>query len=158
MSARSMRARRLGPVAAGLAVLALGVGVATAAARSHEAYTVSATLAAKNEVPRPTGVPARARGAFTGTLTTGAKATLRWKLTFSGLSGAATQAHVHMGRPGTSGNVVIPLCGPCRSGASGTARITSSVADAIESGKSYVNVHTAKNGAGEIRGQIAARG
>jgi hypothetical protein len=34
--------------------------------------------------------------------------------------------------------------------------VSQSVLDALESGRTYVNVHTRKNAAGEIRGQIAA--
>ena len=52
--------------------------------------------------------------------------------------------------------VIVPLCAPCRSGARGRATVDGSVLDALESGRSYVNVHTKKNPAGEIRGQIAA--
>ena len=57
-----------------------------------------------------------------------------------------------------AGPVVVPLCGPCRNGQVGKATITAATISAIESGKAYVNVHTAKNAAGEIRGQIAAKG
>jgi hypothetical protein len=146
--------RRAAPVAAGLALLGAGAG---ALAASAESYGVKATLRAGQEVPKPTGVPRSATGSFTGTLKTGAKPTLSWKLTFKGLSGAAAQAHVHLGKKGVSGSVAIPLCGPCRSGVKGTAKITRKVADAIESGGAYVNVHTARNPAGEIRGQIAVK-
>jgi hypothetical protein len=52
--------------------------------------------------------------------------------------------------------VIVPLCSPCRSGARGRATVDASVLDSLESGRSYVNVHTKKNAAGEIRGQIAA--
>ena len=37
----------------------------------------------------------------------------------------------------------------------GKAKITPAIETALETGKAYVNVHTAKNGGGEIRGQIA---
>lgn len=60
---------------------------------------------------------------------------------FSGLTGPAVQAHIHVGKPGVSGNVLVPLCEPCVSGKTTTYR-----------------VHTAKNPAGEIRGQIKVTG
>ena len=49
--------------------------------------------------------------------------------------------------------MIVPLCGPCKSGATGTATISKAVIAALESGGAYTNVHTAKNAAGEIRGQ-----
>jgi hypothetical protein len=79
---------------------------------------------------------------------------MTWKLTFAHLSGKAVQAHVHLGRPGKAGNVLVALCAPCRSGQTGKAKITHDVEDALERGKTYVNVHTPKNLAGEIRGQL----
>jgi hypothetical protein len=52
--------------------------------------------------------------------------------------------------------VAVPLCGPCRNGQRGTANLTAATLAALETGRAYVNVHTAKNAAGEIRGQIRA--
>ncbi|MEW6583956.1 MAG: CHRD domain-containing protein [Actinomycetota bacterium] len=151
------RVRSLGralPVVAGAATLALGAGVAAAGTGTH---AVTGKLTAAQEVPKPTGVARTAGGSFTATLRRGTRTTLTWKLTFTGLSGRALQAHVHLGRRGVAGPVAIALCGPCRSGATGTARITRQVADAIENGRAYVNVHTARNAAGEIRGQLAVK-
>ena len=81
---------------------------------------------------------------------------LTWRLTFRKLSGRAIAAHVHTGRPGKAGNVIVPLCGPCRSGQRGTATLTHAQLRAIRRGATYVNVHTARNAAGEIRGQLKA--
>jgi hypothetical protein len=67
----------------------------------------------------------------------------------------ATAAHIHMGAMGKAGNVLIPLCGPCRSGAHGKATFTRAMKRALAHHKLYVNVHTAKNPNGEIRGQLA---
>jgi hypothetical protein len=83
---------------------------------------------------------------------------LKWKLTFSKLSGAATAAHIHKGKAGVAGPVVVPLCGPCRSGQTGKATISKSVVSALEAGNAYVNVHTTKNANGEIRGQVKVSG
>jgi Cu/Zn superoxide dismutase len=135
------------------ALVVAGAGVARTQATS---VRVAATLAAANETPTPKGNVAAAQGAFSGTLTKSATgAALSWKLEFSGLSANASAAHIHTGAPGKAGPVVVPLCAPCSSGASGTATITPAVLDAIQSGGAYVNVHTSTNPAGEIRGQLA---
>ena len=81
---------------------------------------------------------------------------LAWRLTFSGLSGPATAAHVHLGIQGHAGAVAIPLCGPCSSPNRGVASVTPAQATALLHAGSYVNVHSAQNPGGEIRGQIAS--
>jgi CHRD domain len=93
----------------------------------------------------------RASGRLTATLN-GSK--LAWKLTFEHLTGKATAAHIHIAKRGKAGPVAIPLCGPCTSGMSRTSVVTSAQVNARKKGDAYVNVHTVKNAAGEIRGQI----
>ena len=80
---------------------------------------------------------------------------LSWRLTYSRLTGKALAAHIHLGKPGVAGPVAVPLCGPCVSGVHKTSKLTLRVKAALMSGRAYVNVHTAKNPAGEIRGQVA---
>ena len=92
------------------------------------------------------------KGTFTGTITGGK---LKFTLKFSHLTGAASAAHIHMGAKGVSGPVIVPLCGPCKTTVTGTVTINATVLSAIKKGKAYVNVHTAKYPAGEIRGQLA---
>src|SRR6266540_6942361 len=140
--------------AAMLAALVLSVGAA--ASRHAASFNLVANLKARNEVPKPAGVPASAVGLFTAKAAEqsngGAKIT--WRLTFSHLTGAATASHIHIGKVGVAGPVAVPLCGPCKSGAKGTAMAPAAQWKAIESGGAYANVHTAKNPNGEIRGQI----
>jgi hypothetical protein len=140
--------------AAAVAALVLS-GIALAAAQG-ESYGVSASLKARSEVPRPTGVPAGATGRFTGTAVELAndKARVTWKLTFSHLSGPAIAAHIHIGKVRTAGPVVLALCGPCKSGQKGKGTLTHAQFAKLEAGAGYVNVHTTKNAGGEIRGQI----
>jgi CHRD domain len=133
-------------VAASLAVVALAFGAGATT------ISVGAKLNAKQEVPAQVVKDAKAKGRFTGKLV-GRK--LTWKLTFSGLTGAATAAHIHMGAVGKAGNVLIPLCGPCKSGVHGKKTISRALKKALMHHKLYVNVHTAKNPNGEIRGQLA---
>ena len=139
-----------------LVVLALTAALAAgglAAVRKEGVYKLSAKLTAAREVPKPKGVPSGATGTFTGTLR-GKKLTFR--LTFAHLSGKATAAHIHKGKAGKSGPVLVALCGPCKSPVVKTVTVTSNQRDAIEHGATYVNVHTTKNAGGEIRGQIKA--
>ncbi len=110
-----------------------------------------AVLNAAQEVPKQVVKAPAAAGTFTGTLT-GKK--LSWSLAFRKLTGKATAAHIHLGKPGKAGPVAVPLCGPCSSGAKGTATLTAAQVKAILGGGTYVNVHTAKNPAGEIRGPL----
>jgi hypothetical protein len=125
-------------------------GVAGAASMSTQ---VSAKLTAKAEIPVQVVKNTKGTGSFTGTLN-GRK--LVWKLTFGKLTGPALAAHIHMGKAGKAGNVVVPLCAgtKCKSGVHGTATLTPAVLKAVKNGGAYVNVHTAKNPNGEIRGQI----
>ena len=137
-----------------VALGALGL-VAGALARSNGSYSFKATLTRGAEVPKPAGAPATAGGTFVAkSVEAGSKITIKWTLKFHGLSGKATAAHIHMGKKGVAGAVVVPLCGPCKATSSGSAKITSKVENALEQGKAYVNVHTTKNPAGEIRGQV----
>jgi hypothetical protein len=116
---------------------------------------VKTTLRAAQERPKPKGKLARAKGTFTATVSrSGTTGVITWRLTFSKLSGRAIAAHIHSGARGKAGPVIVPLCAPCRSGAHGRATVDASVLDALESGRTYVNVHTKNNPAGEIRGQI----
>jgi hypothetical protein len=119
--------------------------------------SVKTTLRAAQERPKPKGKLARAKGTFTATVSrSGTTGVITWRLTFSKLSGRAIAAHIHSGARGKAGPVLVPLCAPCRSGANGRATVNASVLNALESGGTYVNVHTRKNPAGEIRGQIPA--
>jgi hypothetical protein len=118
---------------------------------------ITTTLNSRQERPRPTGNVRRATGTFTATVTkSGTSGTIAWRLRFSNLTGRAAAAHIHIGQRGRAGPVAVALCGPCRNGARGTANLTAAVLRALETGRAYVNVHTPRNAAGEIRGQIRA--
>jgi CHRD domain len=148
---------RVPGVAIGVLGFAIAVTAATAGTSSHATeLRLTTALTAAQEVPAPSGDVSGARGTFTATVTkSGAGGTLDWELTFSGLSGPANAAHIHTGVRGQAGPVSVPLCGPCSSGATGNATISSTVLQAIQNGGAYANVHTARNAPGEIRGQIS---
>jgi hypothetical protein len=119
--------------------------------------SITTSLNARQERPKPKGNVRRATGTFTATVTkSGTTGSIAWRLRFSGLTGRALAAHIHIGQRGNAGPVAVPLCGPCRNGARGTANVTAVGLAALEKGRAYVNVHTKKNPAGEIRGQIRA--
>ena len=121
-------------------------------------YKINTTMNTKLEVPRPKGTTS-GTGTFKATLkvVSATKASLTWKLSFAHLTGPALAAHVHLGAPGKAGKVVVPLCGPCRSGRGGTKSVTAVAAAAMIAGKAYVNVHTKANPNGEIRGTVKAK-
>jgi hypothetical protein len=139
-------------LALGLVVCAaVGVYATLAGASSSRNDRFSASLNRGQEVPSPKGVSALASGRFTATLS-GKK--LTWTLTFKRLTGKAVAAHIHLGAKRKAGPVSVALCGPCKSGMSGSAVLTNAQINAMKKGDAYVNVHTPKNPAGEIRGQI----
>lgn len=133
------------------AVAALSVASLASSQTTAKTMKLSASLNIGQEVPHPKGVSAGASGHFDGTLV---GTTLKWTLTFAHLSGPASAAHIHLGVRGKSGPVAVSLCGPCKSPVSGTATVTGAQIKSMTSGGAYVNVHTAKNPNGEIRGQI----
>ena len=136
-----------------VAVVASG-GTAT---KNQRATSFSASLTAKAEVPRPRVGNRRPTGTFTGQLALrGDREVLEWKLTYRRLTGKATGAHIHYGRPGKVGRIAMSLCSRCGRGSVTGFTLTSSrrALTAIRAGNAYVNVHTRRNPKGEIRGRI----
>ncbi len=86
---------------------------------------------------------------------------LTFNITYSGLSGAATLAHIHGPAPAsTTAGVLIDLQ-PFNGGAFGASGslageviLTATQKQHLLSGNTYVNIHTSANGDGEVRGQI----
>src|SRR5215204_4800699 len=76
----------------------------------------------------------------------------------AGLSGAITGAHIHEGLPGVAGPIVVNLMpflsGNKIMGIITGADLTQTTIAKYLNGQYYVNVHTAANPNGEIRGQI----
>ncbi len=159
--------------------LVLPLAVVTSAAPGQAAgqgTTLTAQLRGSEQVP---AVQTAGTGQFQGTIV-GNKA-ITYRLTFAGLSSRVTMAHIHLGKRGANGGVIVWLCGgggkPSCPATGGSVRGTITAADvialsgaqpaqrvqrgdlpgmirAILSDDTYVNVHTTKYPDGEIRGQI----
>jgi hypothetical protein len=83
---------------------------------------------------------------------------LRWKLSYSGLSGPATAGHFHGPAPvGANAGVVLPFPGQMSSPMEGSATLTAAQVADLMAGRWYANIHTAANPGGEIRGQMTMR-
>jgi hypothetical protein len=108
-----------------------------------------ADLSATQEVP-PTD--SKGKGSLTATFDTDSKK-LTWKGSYSDLSGPATAAHFHTGEKGKNGGIAVPIA-PATSPLEGSATLNDQQVADLMGGKWYVNVHTAANKAGEIRGQM----
>lgn len=131
------------------AVTALLLATSASAAVVH--YT--ATLKGASETPPTTS---KGTGSAKVTLDT-TKKTLDWTVSYSGLSGAPTMAHFHGPAPvGKAAGVAIPLTPPLASPIKGSSAITDSQIGDLKAGRWYVNIHTAANPGGEIRGQLTA--
>jgi hypothetical protein len=79
---------------------------------------------------------------------------LSWKVTYSGLTGAATAGHIHgPAEAGKNSPVVIPFANAA-SPIEGSATLTDAQSADFLAGKYYINIHTAENKGGEIRGQL----
>jgi hypothetical protein len=132
-----------------LATLALGTAIAFAGPAFAE--KMKATLDGASEVP-----PTTSAGKGTADIDyDAASKKLTWKVTYSGLSGPATAAHFHgPAEAGKNAGVAVAIPGATASPAEGSATLTDAQAADLMAGKYYVNVHTAANPAGEIRGQV----
>jgi hypothetical protein len=133
-----------------LAVLACAGALAFASPSLAAMVNFKADLKASNEVP-----PGNSKGAgqVTATYDTASKK-LSWKGSYSGLSGPATAAHFHgPAAAGKNAGGMVPI-NPHGPSFTGSATLNEAQANALMSGQIYVNIHTAANKAGEIRGQM----
>ena len=78
-----------------------------------------------------------------------------WSVTYAGLSGPAAAAHIHCGAgPGANAGVAVSLGTNLNSPIQGTGMMTAPQMQQLQAGQCYVNIHTAANKGGEIRGQL----
>ena len=89
-----------------------------------------------------------------GTITVGADKSVSGSVTTTGVDGTA--AHIHMAATGQNGPVIVPLTKTADGvwSVPAGAKLTDAQYDAFKAGNLYVNVHSAANKGGEIRGQL----
>jgi len=134
--------------------LVLGLLAAVAAWPMAEAAvtTYKAGLGGAAEVP-----PVTTAGIGTAQVNVDAATKmLTWRIDYSGLSGPAAAAHIHCGAAaGANGGVAVPLAtANLASPLQGSGMMTDAQLADLTSGKCYVNIHTAANKGGELRGQL----
>ena len=132
-------------------------------------YPYKAQLSGKNEVP-PVQTKATGEAEFTKV----ANDTMKYRVNVTGLTNAS-MAHLHQGKAGANGEVVVSLLNTPTSKDKNTAygqiirgnisdsslvgpmkgKTLNDLAAAMESGDIYANVHTAQHKDGEIRGQMS---
>lgn len=126
-----------------------GLLLALSFAMSVSADEVKVTLSGSQEVP-----PVQTEAVGSGTITVNEDKTISGSFTTRGVEGLA--AHIHAAPEGKNGPPIISLINDgdgTWSVPEGT-KLTDEQYEAFKAGNLYVNVHSAANKAGEIRGQI----
>jgi hypothetical protein len=132
-------------------VVTLALGAIIAFAGSASADKMKATLDGKSQVPPNSST---ATGSADIDYDPASKK-LSWKLSYSGLSGPATAAHFHgPAEPGKNAGVAVAIPNATSSPVEGSATLTDAQAADLMAGKYYINIHTAANPGGEIRGKV----
>jgi CHRD domain len=143
-----------------LVVLALVVAASVPALAATT--KLRATMNGKSETPKSNS---KATGTATFTIASNGKS-IKYTVNAKRLTGGAQAIHVHFGKPGKAGPVILPIClKPCSLPKSGTltsktfakapgVKNFAAAVKAMKAGSTYVNIHTKKHPAGELRGQI----
>lgn len=134
------------------ALLFVAAGL-TACSKKEDAKPTDTTTnltAVVNGAQQVPVVTTAATGNFTGTYTSVDKK-LVYTVTYQGLT--PNMAHIHLGAPGATGAVAIPFA-TLASPITGSVILTADQANQLLNNGMYVNIHTAGNPAGEIRGDI----
>ena len=128
-----------------IATLAAAMAMAGAAC----AADMKVNLAGDQEVPP---VTTQAKGS--GNVMIGDDGAVSGTITTTGIQGTA--AHIHQAAAGKNGPVIVPMT---KSGDNGWtfapgSKLTPDQMNALKAGDLYINVHSAANPVGEIRGQL----
>ncbi len=130
-----------------LAATALFLGSFCSAAYADQ---IKVSLSGDMEVP-----PVKTAAMGSGSIMINADMSVSGSVTTTGIEG--TMAHIHQAAVGMNGPVIIPLV---KSGDGSTwsvpaqAKLSEAQYAAYKAGELYINVHSAANKGGEIRGQL----
>jgi len=126
----------------------LGLTVALAAL-SASAQVIQVSLTGAQEVP-----PVTTAGTGQGSITIGPDKSVSGSVTTVGVEG--TMAHIHLAAAGQNGPVIVPMTKSAENVWSipAGATLTDPQYQSFKDGNLYINVHSAANKAGEIRGQL----
>src|SRR5687768_4765519 len=110
------------------------------------------SLKGSNEVP-----PVKTKASGSGRITVSDNREVSGSITISDMK--ATAAHIHLGRAGTNGPVVVPLVqtGDNVWSVPVGSKLTSAQYKNYQAGELYVNVHSAAHKDGEIRAQLNSK-
>ena len=137
-------------LAGGLVVSALLVSLAFAAIALGKTTTLHATLSGASEVPKASNGTGKATITLDAT-----KGRVCWS--FKSLKGipSPSASHIHTGKSGKAGAVVVPLGAKFKTSGCQTGVSKSLIKKIIKTpGAYYVNVHNAKFPNGAARGQL----
>ena len=129
-----------------LAVVAVALATCSALVLAGE---IKVTLSGAQEVP-----PVTTSASGSGSIVINDDKSVSGSITTMGI--AATAAHIHMAPTGANGGVIVPFV---KSGENSWspqpgAKLTDEQYASFKAGNLYVNVHSAANKGGEIRGQL----
>ncbi len=135
----------LGVVAAALSLSACG------SMMSSNTTALAAKLSGANEVPANTSTGSGMLDASLDKQTN----VLTWTVTYAGLTSPVKAGHFHgPAAAGANAGVALGFTGSVESPIKGSATLTAAQAADVMAGKWYVNLHTAANPGGEVRGQV----
>jgi len=149
------------------------------AALPANADVLHADLVGYNETPSTLSSPAS--GEFHAKISPDGTQ-IQYELTYSGFTTMVQQSHLHLGRPSTTGGIMVFLCSNLGNGPAGTQACPSpagtitgtltaadvvgptaqgiapgefaEVVQAIRSGAAYANIHSVQFPGGEVRGPV----
>ena len=119
------------------------------AALAVSAQSMNVTLNGSQEVP-----PVMTSASGVAAITVGPDGSVSGTITTTGIEG--TMAHIHEAPMGQNGPVIVPFTKTADNiwSAPAGAKLTDAQLQSLKSGNLYLNVHSATNKAGEIRGQL----
>ncbi len=145
-----IRVAVLGAAAGLLAACSHMGGMGGMMPRASQVVTLTATLNGAQEVP-PNDKAGTGQAEVSFNKDTGE---LKYRVTYAGLSGPATGAHIHGPAAATANAPVVVPFASAASPIAGEAKLNPTQAGDLLAGLYYVNVHTAAHPGGEIRGQL----